>query len=277
MTDTTATRTASTDDHDAIQEIAEQSLTASYDLSPQDITAITETEFGDGFTDDIEGDDAVVYVAERDDGDDGDDSAVVAFAHGTVTDPATVHWLHVHPEHRGHGIGTTLFEDTVATMRDRTDDAIHATVATSAREGSEFFSRFDFEKTGERERSIDSHTIAEAVYSDAEDAGTTDTADVGDADDTGATGDTTTEEADVDFPETVTDDGEEVYVGQEILSGTDGPFAPTYKSADREEQYSYYCGNCESTDVALDSMERLECNECGNVHKSTEGYDGAYM
>jgi primosomal protein N' len=36
------------------------------------------------------------------------------------------------------------------------------------------------------------------------------------------------------------------------------------------------CSNCESFDIAMDSMERLECNDCGNQKKPTR-WDASYL
>ena len=36
------------------------------------------------------------------------------------------------------------------------------------------------------------------------------------------------------------------------------------------------CGGDEGFDVAMDTMERLECNECGNRRKAAR-WDAAYL
>ncbi|MUV58318.1 DUF5816 domain-containing protein [Halogeometricum sp. CBA1124] len=61
------------------------------------------------------------------------------------------------------------------------------------------------------------------------------------------------------------------------MSGTEGAFVPTYLDDGLNEEYGYYCGNCDSTDVSIDSMERLRCANCGNTRKPDEGYDDAYL
>lgn len=59
----------------------------------------------------------------------------------------------------------------------------------------------------------------------------------------------------------------------ESLGGTTGPFYAVYLDDTRE---TWYCSNCDSTDVAVGPMGRLKCNGCGNVHRSTE-WDSAYL
>jgi len=44
----------------------------------------------------------------------------------------------------------------------------------------------------------------------------------------------------------------------------------------RSDRYGYYCGNCDRLANAMDSMGRVECNECGNARKPTR-WDAAYL
>ena len=75
---------------------------------------------------------------------------------------------------------------------------------------------------------------------------------------------------------TSTEDGEEVYVSQsEGDRGSKGPFLAAYTSADQTHRYGWFCGNCESFDNAMDSMGRIQCNQCGNFRKATE-WDAAH-
>ncbi len=71
------------------------------------------------------------------------------------------------------------------------------------------------------------------------------------------------------------EDGVTVYVGREGARGSKGPFLVAYESADGEERYGWFCTNCEGVDAAMDSMGRVECNQCGNLRKPTE-WDAAH-
>jgi hypothetical protein len=74
----------------------------------------------------------------------------------------------------------------------------------------------------------------------------------------------------------VTPDGDTLYVARdEAERGAKGPFLPVYRDADRERRYGYVCGHCESLDNAMDSMGRVECNDCGNLRKPDE-WDAAH-
>ncbi|MFB6123477.1 MAG: DUF5816 domain-containing protein [Haloferacaceae archaeon] len=73
-----------------------------------------------------------------------------------------------------------------------------------------------------------------------------------------------------------TPDGEDVYVDRTVADrGSKGPFFTVYRTADREERWGYFCGNCEGFDTAMDTMARIECNDCGNVRKPEE-WDAAH-
>ncbi|MFB6135309.1 MAG: DUF5816 domain-containing protein [Halobacteriaceae archaeon] len=64
-----------------------------------------------------------------------------------------------------------------------------------------------------------------------------------------------------------------VVVENERLEGVTGAFYATYEE---EQHHGWYCSNCDTTDVAVDTMGRLKCNRCGNVHHSRE-WDAAYL
>lgn len=67
-----------------------------------------------------------------------------------------------------------------------------------------------------------------------------------------------------------------VYVARdEAERGSDGPFYVLYRTPDRERRWGYLCGNCESTNTAMDTMGRIVCNDCPNQRKPTE-WDAAH-
>ncbi|MFW5948557.1 MAG: DUF5816 domain-containing protein [Halolamina sp.] len=73
-----------------------------------------------------------------------------------------------------------------------------------------------------------------------------------------------------------TAEGETVYVDDaDGEKGSKGVFFVAYVSADGEERWGYFCENCETTDNAVDTMGRIECNVCGNVKKPDE-WDAAH-
>ena len=59
-------------------------------------------------------------------------------------------------------------------------------------------------------------------------------------------------------------------------SGSDAPFFAVYLDEAREHPYGWMCGGDEGFDVAMDTMERLECNNCGNRRKAAR-WDAAYL
>lgn len=73
-----------------------------------------------------------------------------------------------------------------------------------------------------------------------------------------------------------TDDGDTVYVSRtDGDRGSKAPFLVAYQAADASNRYGWFCANCESFDVAMDAMGRVQCNECGNLRKPTE-WDAAH-
>lgn len=73
-----------------------------------------------------------------------------------------------------------------------------------------------------------------------------------------------------------TEDGDTVYVSTtDGDRGSKGPFLVAYETSDAERRYGWYCTNCESFDNAMDSMGRIQCNQCGNFRKPTE-WDAAH-
>jgi len=73
-----------------------------------------------------------------------------------------------------------------------------------------------------------------------------------------------------------TAEGETVYVDYaDGEKGSKGIFYVAYVSEAGEERWGYFCGNCETTDNAVDPMGRIECNVCGNAKKPDE-WDAAH-
>jgi N-acetylglutamate synthase-like GNAT family acetyltransferase len=261
------------DDVDRIREVVRSSMTASYALSPEDIDGILEEEFAeDALRERLEDDDVEPLVAEAED-------TLVGFVDADGNgDVGTVRWLHVDPERRGGGVGTALFERAVSELDGDAED-VHGIVLASNTSGGTFFEKFGFEEVEDRPTDIADREVAEVVY--AED-GTSARADADDATNETDTGEDEavkpTERDDLDLPDSVaTDDGETVYLGDDSVKGSEGGFVVTYTDESRTEEYGRYCVNCESTNVTIDSMDRTQCDDCGNTHKPGDSYDASYL
>jgi hypothetical protein len=71
-------------------------------------------------------------------------------------------------------------------------------------------------------------------------------------------------------------DGQELFVAREEgETGSDGPFFVVYADEAGTRRWGYFCSNCESFDNAMDSMGRIQCNDCGNFKKPDE-WDSAH-
>ena len=288
MTDEPAVRTAEPADGDRVRELVESAMTTSYALSPGEIRTLLETEYGeDAWEDKVDDDGTVLLVAEL-------DGRVAGVVDGTANGEGVVRRLYVDPEQRGLGVGTALVERVISEMHDRNVDPLRALIVTADTESGDFLAKFGFERTDEREVDVGGIDLVETVYTEGADPDASE--EESSADDVAETSESGTPASDLsdegdpeadeerpskgdpdDLPDTVTQNGEERYLGDDLLSGTEGPFAPTYEDEAHEEAYGYYCGNCGSTDVSVDSMDRLRCSECGNTHQADEGYDGSYL
>lgn len=79
----------------------------------------------------------------------------------------------------------------------------------------------------------------------------------------------------VDLQPVVVDDREFYIDHGDAVRGSIGPFYTVYTDKERENRYSYYCGNCGSLVTAMDTMGRLSCDECNNQLKPTR-WDAAW-
>ncbi|MFQ3317971.1 MAG: ribosomal protein S18 acetylase RimI-like enzyme [Natronomonas sp.] len=237
-------REATADDGPAVRSIALRSMEASYSLSPSTIEGAIRQWYGvDSFTEKLEDDDVLLLVAEK-------DGEPVAFSESVlVDDRGDIHWLHVAAMHRGEGIGQQLYEETRERLEDAGADRIRGLVLAMNSGGNRFWENRGLTKVGEGTVEIDGTAFVENIYVDA------------DA---------------VELQPVVVDD-RELYIDRtDSDRGSDGAFYTVYTDEERDSQYGYYCGACDSLATSMDSMGRLVCDECGNQLKPTR-WDAAYM
>jgi ribosomal protein S18 acetylase RimI-like enzyme len=256
-------RPAEAADADRIRTVVDSAMTASYALSPRELDAVVEDQFAAERLDEWREDaDSVLLVEET-------EGTVVAVVKGARRDGhGEVEWLFVDPEHRGRGHATTLLEAAIEELETE-DTEVRALALASNREGEAFFERFSFERVEEREVEYGGENLTEHVYSRAATG-----SDRGDGDDPGSDGP-------VVFPDdgTTDADGTEVSVDrEERRAGTKAPFFATYVGEDGE-QHGFFCSNCGGTEMAMDGMERLTCQDCGNEHRpdGSDQYDEGYL
>jgi ribosomal protein S18 acetylase RimI-like enzyme len=238
-------REATPADESAIRSIAKRSMEASYSLSPGAIEeAITRWYSSDTFTQKLDDDDVLFLVVD-------DGVEVVGFSESElIDDTGDINWLHVDPMHRGESVGGELFDATRRALRDRGAGTIRGRVLSDNTEGNKFYERQGLVKSGEGRVELDGPTFVENVYTDAE----------------------------TDDLEAATAPGDrEVFIDHlETDRGSKGAFHLVYTDGDREEKWGYYCGNCGSFITSMDTMGRMECDDCGNQRKPTR-WDAAYM
>lgn len=241
-------REAESSDVDGIRSVALDSLRASYsDVLDEEVieTAVENWYDDDAMAAELDEEGMLYLVAVAGD-------TVVGFSQSLVLpeDPAgTILWLHVDPDNRDRGVGTTLLKHTQAVLSERGVEHVAAEVLAGNEAGTRFYEENGFEKSIERETEIGDGTYTENVY---------------------------VQEGKEKF-ETREYDDQTLYVNWvESDRGSKAPFFAAYTDDEGEDLYGYFCSNCESFDNAMDSMERLECNECGNTKKPVR-WDAAYL
>lgn len=246
-------RDATAADVDAIRDVARESLLASYGHAVDEALlaeAVDEWYDPDDLVADVDDEATVCPVAVVDDD-------VVGFAESYVVGRrervGEIDWLHVHPDHRGSGIGSALLERVEAELRDADVDRIEARVLVANEAGTAFYEGEGYELVGERRVEIGEETFDEREYRKQVSR---------------LTG--------ISEGVVETDDGDTIYVAfDENERGSEGPFYVAYADSDRRRRYGYFCGNCEGTNVAIDTMDRMQCGDCGNRRKPSR-WDAAY-
>lgn len=246
-------RTARTDDVEPIRRVADASLRSSYGH------AVDEELLGDAVErwyekdevgTDITDPETVFLVAV-------DEETIVGFAESYVVDRreriGDIDWIHVHPDYRGEGVGSALLERAERELRGVNVDTIEGRVLADNEAGTAFYEREGYERVGNRTVDIGDRTFEEQLYRKHLGPGDTER-------------DTVHE----------TDDGETIYVSFERGErGSEAPFYVAYVDEDHEERYGYFCGHCGGTNIAIDTMDSMECLDCENRRKPTR-WDAAY-
>ena len=249
-------------DGEDIRDIAGRSLRASYGLSPDTITRVTEEFHSDDHLDELIDDENAVLVVAKDEVE--GEEEVAGFAQGELADDGhgEVNWHHVAPEARGRGVGTELFSEIEERLQDRGGESIRANVLSDNMEGAQFFEKFGYAEDHTTTMEIDEEDHAVNVFVPEEESES-------DA------GDQRTDPGEI--PETVEDEGETKYVNEDHeIPGDKGPFFELYSDEAQEDLYAYWCSHSENVVAAGDDLGRLECSECGNVHRADE-WDGGYL
>lgn len=244
------------DDVDAIRSIARASLTESYGDALHDEvidTVVQEWYDSDDLAERLDGEGTLFLVAESEAG------GVVGFAQcylvrrrNTVGE---IDWIHVDPKRRGEGVGKALLDAAERELVDRGAGHVEGRVLEINEDGIAFYETNGYESTGQHRVEIGDETFDELLYTKLPD-------DVS--------------ESQV-LTEARTADGQTVYVARdEGVRASEGPFYPTYLDRERTERFGWFCGNCESFNAAVDTMDRIQCNDCGNKRKASR-WDAAYL
>ncbi|MFB6218433.1 MAG: GNAT family N-acetyltransferase [Halobacteriaceae archaeon] len=247
-------RDATPDDAEAVRTVARESMTASYapDVDEGVIESAVDRWYSAESTESALADPDTVFLVVEDDG-------VVAFAKGALVDrrdpTGEIHWLHVHPDRRGEGLGRRLLAETERVFAERGAVRLAGYVLGVNEVGASFYEENGYELAGERRIQVGDRTFEEREYEKFADT-----------------------DAETEIPlEPVTEGGETFYVDfDDAQQGGSAEFYPVYRTEEGEQRYGWYCGGCESMDIVMDTMDRVECNDCGNRSKPSR-WDAAYL
>lgn len=239
-------RAAEQSDVETVREIALRSMQASYTLSPQTIEGAVKQWYDDeAFEEKLNDPETVLLLAEEDGEARGFSEAVLVDEGGD----GDMNWLHVDPDYRGEGIARRLFDETRERLTEKGASRMRGRVLRNNTAGNEFYEHMGFIRVADSSVEIDDTEYVENIYV----------------------------ESDPEELDPVTIDGRELFVDYDnSIRATIAPFYAVYSDANREELYGYYCGDCESVDIAVDTMGRIECNVCGNTSKA-QRWDAAYL
>ncbi len=245
---------ATGDDAEAIRGVAQRSMEASYAISPDTLEAILEAQFNPDRLAAIADDDGHLLLVAKDGGEVG------GFVEAEIDgEKGTLTWLHVATEFRGMGMGSGLFEAARERLHDEGIESVRARELADNAEGQGFFEYFGFEEAEQDRVEIAGEDLVVEIFAESE-------AELDGEDETES-----------EPQETVDTEDGTVYIDRnEELPGESGPFFVAYTDESYDEQYGFYCGNCESLVEAVDSMDRIECGTCGNLNKPDE-WDGGYL
>ncbi len=239
-------REARPDDRATVQEVTKRSLETSYSLSPSTIAGAVEEWYGrERYGEKLADDDTVLLVSEVD--------GVVGFAEAVLVaegGQADLLWLHVHPDHRGQGIGQALYEHTEQRLEEMGAEYLRGRVLADNQVGATFYEERGFEQVDDERIEIDDDRHVEYIYSNA---------------------------VSRQLQSLVTDDGSVVYVDRtDEEVGSDAPFNIVLEDPEGETHYGYFCANCDELANAMSANGRIKCAGCGNTRKPTR-WDASYL
>lgn len=260
-----------------VGDVVTRSMRASYSVSPEEIDALVGQLFDEE------------SVAERLDREETRFLAVyledelVGFAEGHTGesgDTPAIHWIHVDPPARGEGAGTELMDRLRERLGDGDAADVRMRVLDDNREGEPFVERFDMGVVDTDTIEVDGTTHQVEVYAaSASEEDGVDTTDAGTESGTDVDGESIdTQDPDPsDVPDEVeTPEGTLPVSQEEVLSGSNGPFLVVCEDDDCGDAAGYHCTNCGTFTQAVDSMGRIDCEVCSNVHRPDD-WDGSYL
>lgn len=153
-------RPATTDDREAIRELAREAWHDTYDeFDSATIDETVDAWYADEELERALSEPGTAFLVAEADGD------VVGFSHGVVQgDEGDVLRMYVHPDHQREGVGTALHERLRADLEDFNMNRMRAIDFASNEGGRRFYEELGFEETDEGTVEIGDEAHEEVVY-----------------------------------------------------------------------------------------------------------------
>jgi ribosomal protein S18 acetylase RimI-like enzyme len=240
-------RPAKPEDGRELREVALRSLEVSYTLSPQTIKgAVKQWYDSDILKEKRDDENYILLVADQ-------DGEIIGFAEGDIVEEGgdgDLLWLHVDPDYRGENVGNSLFHAIHDRLLEMGASRLRGRVLRDNPAGNDFYEQHGLVRASDEQVEIDGSEYVENIYVESEPA---------------------------EVETVAAANGHDIYIDPDDSErGSVSPFLVAYTDSERTERYGYYCSNCNSLDIAMDSMGRAECNDCGNQRKATR-WDAAYL
>ena len=185
----------------------------------------------------------------------GDDQILgfIEFSASSPAEECQIQWIDVDPEHWEEGIGDALLEAAEAELFDQGVTRIEGTGLAANTDIIQFYEDHGYVEGAARQTDIGGETFTERSYLKF------------------------SAEEEVHLMEgRETDAGTFFIALDEHKVGSKGDFYVAYRDEDREVKYGFYCDSCGSVNASMDSMGRVQCNDCGSTAKPTR-WDAAYL